>query len=103
MKKSSVSNKSVSRNATKSKKSSSILEKTELDERCAAIPKHTTDTMLQTSEGQYVQFAEEYNKFGYVPRREKKNFKYNYRSHEWYYDFFELKKKFQIVCLLKFV
>ena len=73
MKKSSVSNKSVSRNATKSKKSSSILEKTELDERCAAIPKHTTDTMLQTSEGQYVQFAEEYNKFGYVPRREKKN------------------------------
>jgi hypothetical protein len=73
MKKSSVSNKSVSRNARKSKKSSSILEKTELDERCAAIPKHTTDTMLQTSEGQYVQFAEEYNKFGYVPRREKKN------------------------------
>ena len=74
MKKSSVPNKSVSRNAKKSKKSCSIIEKSELHERCAAMPKHTTDTMLQTSEGQYVESAEEYNIFAYIPRREKKNF-----------------------------
>ena len=59
MKKSSLSNKSVPKNARKSTKSSSILKKTEVDERCAAIAKRATDTMLETSEGQYVLFAEE--------------------------------------------